>query len=215
MKMRPLFVFVFLTSASMCISCASANYHLRVDLIGQSRDARQVEEDAKQMKSAEAEDVQVVYELPAGVTSSKKGIQVTRDSAFELVAKLRVSIDDSYSILTFFGLWGYDYPSDENWRNGLCCWQIPISWITLTLWAWYSPLYWPCRVSESNDASDVNDRKKRMINMLKRATRAADGTVLFISRLGNTAPGVPGNSGPSMHSLDMVSAAGYAFRKRQ
>ncbi len=167
------------------------------------------------MTRAEAESVQVMNQLPAGVRVSKEGIEIAEDSAFELVAKVRVHIDDSYQILTFFGIWGYDYPDDESWRNSYCQWQIPLNWITLTLWSWYTPFYWPCRVSESNDVADVDERKQRIIHTLKRATKAAGGTVLVITTLGNFAPLVPDGTGPSRHSLRMVSATGYAFRKRQ
>ncbi|MGA9520972.1 MAG: hypothetical protein WBV82_05880 [Myxococcaceae bacterium] len=165
------------------------------------------------MTAAEAEDVEVyIGEFPAGISMDEGRIEVAEDSEFQVAARVHTNMNDSG--LALMGVWGYAYDEDEAWRKPYCYAQIPLNWITLTTWSWYTPFYWPCRVYESNSVADINRRKQRIIQTLKKATKAAGGEILVVTGLGRITT-INASTGQQVGTMDMTGAEGYALRRRK
>jgi hypothetical protein len=106
----------------------------------------------------------------------------------------------------------YPYAEDEKWRKPFCWVQAPLAWASLTMWAWISPTYFSCLVSDSSNApTDLSAHKTRILNTLKKAVKAAGGDTLVVTKLGKTEYITSANV--SLGSLEMTSAQGFAVKR--
>jgi hypothetical protein len=160
----------------------------------------------------DADDVKVLVEtLPEGVRI-EDGTLVVDPARYEL----RGTVYETYNkpLTANFGLWPYAYKRGDQWRHALCTWQLPLTWFTVTLWAWISPTYWPCHVTYGDEA----DRRATMVRNMQRGTKLAGGDVLIVAGFGgydfvkatvSTDPKAPRQSGD--YSL---VGKGYALKTR-
>ena len=84
--------------------------------------------------------------------------------------------------------------------------------MTLGLWN-AMPFYYPCFTSESNIPRDKLMRKKRIIQMLKKITKAAGGDLVVITSLGELKT-VTIDMGSMPTDLEMFAAEGYAVKMK-
>jgi hypothetical protein len=169
-------------ASSVLAGCASTSFHPRIEITGgEWRDAYPFEEAASNMTAAVASGVAVlVATLPDGV--KRDGPTLVVDTArYRLLA--RVSAEPNDGGAAFFGLWWYEYNDDESWRTPYCAWQVPLSWLTLTLWS-QLPVHYPCKVGVSDAPEAVGKRKQRIVDTMKRATKALGGDLLIIESFG-------------------------------
>jgi hypothetical protein len=159
------------------------------------------------MKRSEAADVKaLVRAIPDGV-EIKDG-QVDVDPArWELLGIVGATYKDTTA--ANYGVWVYDYVEGEEWRTGYCAWQVPLSWVTLTLWSWLVPLHYPCKVS----GGEEGERKDRIIETMRKATKALGGDTLVVVGFGSLDV-VNAQSGQTVASTDMVSGAGLALKSK-
>ncbi|MHB1846584.1 MAG: hypothetical protein ACYCWW_17310 [Deltaproteobacteria bacterium] len=163
--------------------CASLNYRPLVTPFGAVRATAMPDVMADDMSWGEARDVRVmVGELPPGIAWGPEGL-VIQDPRYRVVGD--VAAFPKWARLANLGLWFYDYPQDQGWRNVYCDVQVPLSWVTLTLWSWLSPTYYPCRTVETNFSYDVDQRRMRIIETLRKAAKASGGNLLIVTHLGN------------------------------
>jgi hypothetical protein len=197
-------------SLALLSGCASANFAPRIDAIGEYRDTTAASERADSMSSSEAEDVRVlVGTLPEGMRVEHDQLAVD-SSRYEVVG--RVSADFKAFGLTWLGWWFYDYPEGQGWRNAYCGVQVPLTWVTLSLWT-FVPLHYPCAVVEGSSTSAVGDRRARIIKTLQKATKAAGGDLLVVTGLGDLHL-VAAGSGELISSVPMMHGSGFALRTK-
>ncbi|PKA05070.1 hypothetical protein CH375_07250 [Leptospira ellisii] len=84
----------------------------------------------------------------------------------------------------------------------------------MSLWAFFSPTYWPCLVIDtSNDADQIGKRKMRIVNNLKKITKAVGGDTIAITSLGNLSV-VNAYSGQAVAGVSLVNGEGWALRRK-
>ena len=191
-------------------ACASASFAPRIDAIGEYKDTTEASERADDMPSSEAADVRVVIgQLPEGVRIDHEEI-VADPARYALVG--RVSADIRPYGWTWLGWWFYDYPEGESWRNVYCGVQVPLTWLTLSIWT-FVPFHYPCAVNEGASPSAVGDRRSRVIRTMQKATKAAGGDLLVVTGLGDLHLVAPGG-GQLLDSIPMMHGSGFALRTK-
>ena len=200
---RLLVLFVLVGSTG----CASLTFKPGAQSIGEYKNTAKVASDADDMKEHSADDVKVLVEaLPEGVTV-KEGAFAYDHERYELLGKVSASYNDP--TLSFIGLWVYGFRAGERWRYGLCTWQVPLSWVTFTLWAWVSPTYYPCRVGMGS----VEDRRADIVETLQRATKALGGNLVVVAGFGGVDfVTVQGGQVVATNSVSALGGQGYAFK---
>ena len=189
--------------------CATVNFRPGVQTIGEYKNTAKVAEAADDMKSKEGAAVKVLIEaVPEGMAIKDKSL-VYDHTRFELLGKVSADYKDPSAVN--MGLWIYDYKEGESWRGGLCTWQVPLSWVSLTLWSWLSPTYYPCRVG----AGSEEDRRQEVVSTLQRATKALGGDLVIVAGFGGIDfVTVNGSTGAvvSTNSVGTLNGMGYAFK---
>lgn len=189
--------------------CATVGFQPAVQAMGEYKNTQQIADAADEMAEHSADDVKVLVEaLPDGM-SVKDGEFEYDHERYELLGKVTADYKDPSGVN--MGLWFYDYKESESWRRGLCVWQVPLSWVTLTLWAWLVPAYYPCRVGAGSEES----RREDIIDALRRATKALDGNLVVVTGIGgidfmtvNSSTGVV----VAQSAVSALKGLGYAFR---
>ncbi len=191
--------------------CASANYAPVVTPAGEYRDAHGLADRAESYSWAEVDDVRVFLgTLPEGVQLHDGKISV--DAArYEVLGE--VTAAPKGSGFARMNVWFYDYPEDESWRKGLCYWQTPLVWVTLGIYLFVSPFNYPCWVVDGSGASDIEDRKHRIIETLRKGTKALGGNMLVVTGLGSTTFVAAGSS-QVLGGVEMTHGAGIALRAK-
>lgn len=176
------------------VGCASLSFKPGVQSIGEYRDTSAVAEKADAMAVADAADVKVLLEaLPDGMSIKDNDIQFD-SSRYDLLGK--VSAQYNYPGWAALGMWFYDYNEDEKWRSGLCSWQVPLSWLTIGMWAVLSPLAYPCKPAAGSDEA----RRAHIVQALQKATKALGGNLVVVAGFGG------------LNFIHGASGLGYAFR---
>ena len=205
-SMKILMAALSLLALFLMSACAHNNYTSRIEILGKYQDTSKLEEKANDMKWADASKINVyVGTFPEGITLENGAITVSPDSNFELIGKVYTAEDVPSPI------WFSTHPEDEGWKNAYCNAQVPLTWVTVMMW-WVVPVHYPCWPAETNSPSRISDRKMRIINTLKKATKAAGGDTLIITELGST-QFVAGTK--VMSTLEMTGAEGYALKLRK
>jgi hypothetical protein len=189
--------------------CASLTFQPGVQSIGEYKNTAKVAEAADDMKAKDGADVKVLIEaIPDGMAIKDKSL-VYDHARYELLGKVSAEYKNPGAVN--MGFWVYDYKEGENWRTGLCAWQVPLSWVSLTLWSWLSPTYYPCRVG----AGSEEDRRQEVVSTLQKATKALGGDLVIVAGFGGVDfVTVNGNTGAvvASNSVGTLNGVGYAFK---
>ncbi|XDD50239.1 hypothetical protein AB3N59_18130 [Leptospira sp. WS92.C1] len=203
--------FLFFLNSSF-VACASLNYIARFEKKGQVVDTTSMTSEAEKLKLTDVADVSAyVLEVPAGISWNGNTLQYD-EKKWEVLGTVHSDYDQGGHIF-----WFYNYLEEESWRKSYCHWQVPINWITLGIWA-FTPLYYPCWVSESkDDVQAENNRKMRITNSLKKITKIAGGNTVLVESFGdlriNFYNANTGQSGGTV-SYKTISGHGWALKKK-
>jgi hypothetical protein len=74
--------------------------------------------------------------VPEGVEIKDGTISIKPGAPYTLIGKFRLKAQGAST------LWFYDY--DPSWRKPYCYWQVPLTWVTISLWQWLVPISYPC-----------------------------------------------------------------------
>ena len=197
----------FIALLATSTGCASLAFKPAVESTGEYRNLSAHTQKAEELTSEEAEDVKVmVGQLPAGM-AVKDGTLDYDHERYELLGRVSAQYKDPSAVN--LGLWFYDYKAGERWRTGLCAWQVPLSWVTLMLWSWVSPSYYPCRVS----VGEPEERRDAIVETLRRAAKATGANLVVVSGFGGIDfVTLKGGEVVSASAISDLSAVGHAFR---
>jgi hypothetical protein len=198
---------VAITAASATTGCASLAFKPAIQSIGEYKNTAKVADAAQDMAEHTADDVKVLIEsLPDGM-SAKDGMITYDHEMYELLGKVTADYKDPG--LANMGFWFYGYKQADAWRTALCAWQVPLSWITFTVWSWLSPTYYPCRVK----VGDEEVRRGDILETLQRATKALGGNLVVVSGFGGVNfLTVRGGAVVSSSAVSTLNGTGFAFR---
>ncbi len=189
--------------------CASLAFKPGIQSTGEYKNTSALSRMAEDVSRTESDAVKVmVGQLPDGM-GVKEGALRYDEERYELLGKVTAHYKDPS--LANIGLWFYGYKEGERWRTGLCAWQVPLSWVTFTMWSWLSPTYYPCRVS----GGDPEDRRDEIVSTLKRAGKAVGADLVVVSGFGGiNFVTVHAGTGAvvSASAVSDLNAQGYAFR---
>jgi hypothetical protein len=191
------------------LGCASLSFRAGVQSVGEYKNTSAVVEKAEDIPADGAQDVKVLIEtLPEGM-GLKNGELGYDHARYEMLAKVSAEYRDPS--LVNLGFWFYHYGQKDSWRTGLCAWQVPLSWVTLTMWSWFVPTYYPCRVGRGEE----EDRRAAIVDTLQRATKALGGNLVIVAGFGgvdfityNGRTGVILNA----NSVGTLRGSAYAFK---
>ncbi|MDB4940791.1 MAG: hypothetical protein JWP97_325 [Labilithrix sp.] len=196
-------------STLFAAGCGSVAFQPSIQSVGEYKNTARVADLAEDMPEHSAEKVKVlVQSLPDGMTV-KDGLLDYDRSQYELLGKVAATYKDPS--LVNLGFWVYGYKESDRWRKALCTWQVPLSWVTLTMWSWLSPTYYPCRVK----AGEEEERRADVVETLQRATKALGGDLVVVSGFGGVNfITVDRNSGGvvAANAIGTLNGSGYAFR---
>ena len=202
----PVFVLALSTTA-----CGSVAFKPSVQSVGEYKNTSKVADVAEDMPEHSADNVKVLIEtLPEGMAVQDGSIAFDHDR-YEMLGKVSAAYKDPSGVN--MGLWFYGYKESEKWRTGLCSWQVPLSWVTITMWSWLSPTYYPCRVT----AGDEEARRADIVETLQRATKALGGNLVVVAGFGGiNFLTVNGHTGAvvASNSVGTLNAEGYAFKAK-
>jgi hypothetical protein len=194
------------------LGCASLAFKPGVQSVGEYRNTAAAVETAEKIPNEGAAEVKVLIEtLPEGM-ALKDGELVFDHERFEMLGKVSAQYKDPG--MANLGFWFYPYQDKDSWRTGLCAWQVPLSWVTLTMWAWLVPTYYPCRVR----MGDEEERRAAIIDTMQRATKALGGNLVVVGGFGGVDfITVNSRSGMVVHanSVSTLSGTGYAFKVKR
>jgi hypothetical protein len=133
-----------------------------VERFAQSRDAEEPHAEVKVLLDT----------IPEGITTDEGSFSVEEDYQHEILGKFAM-LPGAGDVLM---VWFADY--EDGWRKGLCYWQVPLTWITLTLWN-VVPTSYPCHTLPFRS-------KIAIIRDLKRAAAVAGADTVIASFIGAT-----------------------------
>ncbi len=190
------------------MGCASLAFSPSVQSVGEYKNTSSVAVEAAEMPEGTAADVRVLIQtLPEGMVI--KDGQLTFDDRYEMLAK--VSANYKNPGWAFLGFWFYGYKSSDSWRTGLCAWQVPLSWVTGSLWAFVAPTYYPCRVKMGSE----EERRADIVETMQRATKALGGNLVVVGGFGGVNfITTQGGAVVATNSVDALSGEGYAFKTK-
>ena len=188
-------------------ACASSTFSPGATFHGTPRSALEVVKTADAMDEKTASDVEVlVGQLPEGVAVEGGAVRVD-PARYELLGTVTAK---SNGVVDFVNFWFYPYAEDEAWRKGFCYWQVPLTWVTLTI---VSPLAYPCKVIDGgSSAAAVEGRKDKIMHTLRRATKAMGGDLLIVTSSGSTNY-VDLRSGTVVGTTEATGGEGLALRR--
>jgi len=193
-------------------SCASMHVTPSATRYGAAKSSKGEVEASEDFLEEEVKDVEVsVGVLPKGISVANGGtLQVDDPAHFELLGTVKATGDGAdFFVFTF-----YPYVEGERWRRGLCYWQVPLNWVTLSIWSFVSPLHYPCKVGAPNSTSAIDERKARLIGSMRRTTKALGGNVLVVTSLGGTKL-IHAQTGDVLGTTEATVGEGIALRKKE
>jgi hypothetical protein len=202
--------FICILISLLVTGCASTSFSPRFEKTGQFdiSSTSKINSNADDMSWDEAKDIEVFLgEGPDGMLIDSSGMAIYDNSKWEILGKVSASPNTGGNLITYaFN----KYPEDQQWRNTYC--KINGGFLILTVGFWnFTPFPWPCQVRNDNSVDDVDGRKMRIVNTLKKAVKAANGDLVLISALGNIE--YKTTSGQVLSTTEMMSAEGYAFKR--
>jgi hypothetical protein len=160
---------LLLCSILLTQGCASAVWHPRVESVsGEYKNVEAMSRQADDIPEGQAEDVKaVVMALPPG-TSLEGDVLKVDSTRYEVLGK--VSAKPAGEVF---------YPYRESWRKPVCYPQRVLMIATLFVWM-LVPTSWPCVVN----GGSVDERRDRIVESMKRATRAMGGNMVLVGGFG-------------------------------
>jgi hypothetical protein len=204
---RPPIFLAFLPLLSL--GCASLAYKPGVQSVGEYRNTMAVSQQADDLAPGVSDDVKVLLEMLPDGMALKEGQLVFDHTRYQMLGKVSAEYRDPSGVN--LGWWFYHYQDKDSWRTGLCAWQVPLSWVTLSMWSWFVPAYYPCRVK----FGDEDERRATAIQTLQRATKALGGNLVVVAGFGGIDfITVSGRSGVVLNanSVGALRSTGYAFK---
>jgi hypothetical protein len=159
-------------------------------------------------------DVKVyVGSLPDGLALSEQGSKITILPGYENKYSILGAVAAGYNkdpLITLKNfLWVPTFQGADEWRKWLCYPQAPIKLLTLGLWGYFSPTAWPCVAVAP---SDELDRKRDLIDSLKKAAKAMGANAIAVSGAETTNITYVRNGAPvSASSINMTGMTGFAI----
>jgi hypothetical protein len=185
--------------------CATTTFAPEVESVGDFRDMSAARDAAEDLEPSQAKDVVAISgTLPEGIELRDGTLHVDPER-YEVLGKVSASENNAGNAL--FGVWVYPYAEGETWRYGYCGWQVPLSWVTLSLWAWLSPLHYPCKVA----MGEPQARREQIVKTLQRATKALGGDTVAFAFGGLS---VVNRSGVVINSFEAMHGEGLALKSR-
>ncbi|HCF56663.1 MAG TPA: hypothetical protein DFS52_01535 [Myxococcales bacterium] len=176
-------MFLALTPAFALTGCATMGF-VPTAMPYDGKPSREVVAEVEQITEEVAKEVEVaIGRLPAGLTLDTAGnLKVEDEERFTVLGSARaVGAGADFLVFQF-----YPYAEDESWRKAYCYWQVPLTWLTLGVWSFMSPLHYPCKVIAPNSPAAIETRKERIIATLRRTTKAMGGNLVVVTKLGGT-----------------------------
>ena len=187
-----------LAASALTQGCASAVWHPRVESVaGEYKNTEAMSDKAEELPEGSAEAVKaVVMELPAGIALKNDVLEVD-SSRYELLGKVVAKPAGE-----FF------YPYREGWRKPACYPQRVL--VVATLFIWLAvPTSWPCFIS----AGSVDDRRDRIVEAMKRATKAMGGNLVLVGGFGGTVTIAKTSASTAVVStMEATEGVGWAIR---
>jgi hypothetical protein len=178
--------------------CATAVWHPRVESVsGEYKNVESMSEKADDRTEGSADDVKaIVMQLPPGITL--EGDVLTVDTTrYEMLGKVSAKPAGE-----FF------YPYREGWRRPVCYPQRVLVVATLYLWM-AVPTSWPCFIS----GGSVDDRRDRIVEAMKRATRELGGNMVLIGGFGGTVMiSKTSSTSATVSEMEATEGVGWALR---
>lgn len=196
---------------SFCLAslgCAKATFAPGVKSVGEYKNLTATAAAADALPQERAEDVRVlVGTIPEGM-KVEGGVLVVDPEKYEVLGRVEANLNNP--LAANLGLWVYDYAPEDKWRVGLCAWQVPLSWVTFTVWAWISPTHYPCKANMGSD----EDRAASIVATLKRAGKALGADLVVVPGIGGTVV-VHGNGGSAVvDQVNATNAHGFAVKTK-
>ncbi len=140
--------------------CATIHMTPEVSKLG-PYDGEGEKEIVRKFQEAAAEEIRVspeevtvlVNSFPAGIRVDGTTVSVQDGYDHKLIAQFSLATQG-------FPIQFLDYKS--GWRKGYCYPQVPLGWVTLTIWNIFSPLNWPCHGSYSTEKVELIENARRL-----------------------------------------------------
>jgi hypothetical protein len=184
--------------AATQVGCASAVWHPRVESVaGEYKNTQAMSEKAADITEGAAEEVKaVVMQLPPGMDLKGDVLEVD-ETRYEVLGKVAAKPAGD-----FF------YPYREGWRRPVCYPQRVLLVATLFIWA-AVPTSWPCFIS----AGTVEDRRDRIVEAMRRATKAMGGNMVLVAGFGGTVTvSKTSSSSAVVSTMEATEGIGWAIR---
>ena len=190
-------------------SCASTTFSPAVKSVGEYRDMTRYAASAEEIPPGQAADVKVlVGSIPSGM-SLEGGMLKVDPEQYDLLGRVEAHLNNP--LTANLGLWVYDYAPGERWRVGYCAWQVPLSWVTLTLWALLVPLHYPCKAV----MGDEETRTATIVETLRRAGKALGADLVIVpAGIGGTTVISGTTSSAVVSSVNATDAYGFACKAK-
>jgi hypothetical protein len=189
--------------------CATTTFTPSIKSLGEYRDMSSIAGAANDLPRGSADNVRLLIgKLPDGVTMDRDVMKVD-EAKYEVLG--RVNADLNNPLAANLGMWVYDYAPGERWRVGYCAWQVPLSWLTFSLWAWISPLHYPCKALMGSD----EERTAQIVETLKRAGKALGADLVIVSDIGGTTIISGTQNSAVVSSIGATQASGFALRSKR
>jgi hypothetical protein len=195
-------------------SCAHASFEPRIEPVEESRPTAPLVEKAVLMAPVELRSVRVAEDkLPEGLAFREGELVVTDPTRYEIVARVSTQYEMSPAIMASMSIGFYRYDSSEGWKNPYCNVQVPLGWLTLSMWTMV-PLHYPCMVAEWDSPAAADRRRARILETLVRGTAAAGGNLLVLTELGDLKIVAYTQLGPMVSTLEVVAGSGVALKDK-
>jgi hypothetical protein len=140
--------------------------------------------EANETPIAESAKIRVLIDtIPEGLVFDDGQLSVTEGYAHEIRGKF--SLRNSGLLGFYFFAWFFPY--EDDWRKGLCYWQVPLEWVTLGLWS-VVPTSYPCH-------PDRRLEKKAWVSYARALALEADADGVIMSYIFSDRKNAHGASG--------------------
>jgi hypothetical protein len=195
--------------AASTMGCASVTFAPAVKSVGEYRDMSSTAATAEELPRGKAEDVKVMIgSIPPGMTVENDVLKVDPEQ-YEVLGRVEAHLNNP--LTANLGFWVYDYAPAERWRVAYCAWQVPLSWVTLSLWAWLSPVHYPCKALMGDDEK----RTAGIVETLKRAGKALGADLVVVPGIGGTTVISGTRSSAVVSTVNATDASGFAIKTKR
>jgi hypothetical protein len=179
------------------LGCSSAVWRPQIESVsGEYRNTQAMSNAATELVEGGAEDVKaIVMQLPPGIELQGEVLKVDAEK-YDVLGKVSAKPAND-----FF------YPYREHWRRPLCYPQKVLVVATLFIWN-IVPTYWPCFVTIGTE----NDRRDRIIEAMKRATKSMGGNMVLVGGFNGMIMVTANQTSAVVSTLEAVEGVGWAIK---